>query len=263
MKPCVPPQRFSCFGQSDALWDQLDEGIRLIGKTDTGGLRQLRSGLRGRCASVPVETAQTAYRYLTYGGAENLGNLFRFLDALPNAAAVPEPVPVPWEGLWHPDAPVRAFATVRGYLEWYAGYACERGLSLDPERTGRIAVRSALLGQRHARRGSGTCPCSRSEGLGRVSGLYEYAAGQGDRATRGRRSGHVRSFLGRAGAGSGPSSSFCRTSPITVGICPRLSETIPRRGKACAFSVNLACLSSSLFSLPQKHLRNGKPIRRV
>ena len=73
--------------------------------------------------------------YLTYGGAENLGNLFRFLDALPDAAAVPEPVPVPWEGLWHPDAPVRAFATVRGYLEWYAGYARERGLSLDPERT--------------------------------------------------------------------------------------------------------------------------------
>lgn len=44
-------------------------------------------------SSVSVETAQTAYRYLTYGGAENLGNLFRFLDALPDVAAVPEPVP--------------------------------------------------------------------------------------------------------------------------------------------------------------------------
>ncbi|MFR1533325.1 MAG: cobaltochelatase subunit CobN [Bilophila wadsworthia] len=111
-----------------------DEGIRLIGKT-VPVVCVSYDPAAWALSSVPVETAQTAYRYLTYGGAENLGNLFRFLDALPNAAAVPEPVPVPWEGLWHPDAPVRAFATVRGYLEWYAGYACERGLSLDPERT--------------------------------------------------------------------------------------------------------------------------------
>ena len=158
------------FRTTDALWDQLDEGIRLIGKT-VPVVCVSYDPAAWALSSVSVETAQTAYRYLTYGGAENLGNLFRFLDALPDAAAVPEPVPVPWEGLWHPDAPVRAFATARGYLEWYAGYARERGLSLD---------RSALLGQRHARRGSGTCPCPRSEGLGRVSGLYEYDAGQGD-----------------------------------------------------------------------------------
>lgn len=167
------------FRTTDALWDQLDEGIRLIGKT-VPVVASATIRLSGRCPSVSVETAQTAYRYLTYGGAENLGNLFRFLDALPDAAAVPEPVPVPWEGLWHPDAPVRAFATVRGYLEWYAGYARERGLSLDPERT------VGLLFGRHywvndmpdveAALG----PCPRSEGLGRVSGLYEYAAGQGD-----------------------------------------------------------------------------------
>ena len=122
------------FRTTDALWDQLDEGIRLIGKT-VPVVCVSYDPAAWALSSVSVETAQTAYRYLTYGGAENLGNLFRFLDALPDAAAVPEPVPVPWEGLWHPDAPVRAFATVRGYLEWYAGYACERGLSLDPERT--------------------------------------------------------------------------------------------------------------------------------
>lgn len=121
------------FRTTDALWDQLDEGIRLIGKT-VPVVCVSYDPAAWALSSVPVETAQTAYRYLTYGGAENLGNLFRFLDALPNAAAVPEPVPVPWEGLWHPDAPVRAFATVRGYLEWYAGYACERGLSLDRSR---------------------------------------------------------------------------------------------------------------------------------
>ena len=167
------------FRTTDALWDQLDEGIRLIGKT-VPVVCVSYDPAAWALSSVSVETAQTAYRYLTYGGAENLGNLFRFLDALPDAAAVPEPVPVPWEGLWHPDAPVRAFATARGYLEWYAGYARERGLSLESGTDGRIAVRSALLGQRHARRGSGTCPCPRSEGLGRVSGLYEYDAGQGD-----------------------------------------------------------------------------------
>ena len=100
------------FRTTDALWDQLDEGIRLIGKT-VPVVCVSYDPAAWALSSVSVETAQTAYRYLTYGGAENLGNLFRFLDALPDAAAVPEPVPVPWEGLWHPDAPVRAFATVR------------------------------------------------------------------------------------------------------------------------------------------------------
>ncbi|WP_308776080.1 cobaltochelatase subunit CobN, partial [uncultured Bilophila sp.] len=123
------------FRTTDALWDQLDEGIRQIGKTVPVvcvGYDPAAWAL----SAVSVGTAQTAYRYLTYGGAENLCNLLRFLDALPDAAAtVPEPVPVPWEGLWHPDAPVRAFATARDYREWYTEYARERGLSLAPELT--------------------------------------------------------------------------------------------------------------------------------
>lgn len=74
------------FRTTDALWDQLDEGIRLIGKT-VPVVCVSYDPAAWALSSVPVETAQTAYRYLTYGGAENLGNLFRFLDALPNAAA--------------------------------------------------------------------------------------------------------------------------------------------------------------------------------
>ena len=70
------------FRTTDALWDQLDEGIRLIGKT-VPVVCVSYDPAAWALSSVPVETAQTAYRYLTYGGAENLGNLFRFLDALP------------------------------------------------------------------------------------------------------------------------------------------------------------------------------------
>ena len=166
------------FRTTDALWDQLDEGIRLIGKT-VPVVCVSYDPAAWALSSVSVETAQTAYRYLTYGGAENLGNLFRFLDALPDAAAVPEPVPVPWEGLWYPDASPRLC-----YGAGLSGVVCRVCAGTRPElgsgTDGRIAVRSALLGQRHARRGSGTCPCPRSEGLGRVSGLYEYTAGQGD-----------------------------------------------------------------------------------
>ena len=64
------------FRTTDALWDQLDEGIRLIGKT-VPVVCVSYDPAAWALSSVPVETAQTAYRYLTYGGAENLGNLFR------------------------------------------------------------------------------------------------------------------------------------------------------------------------------------------
>ena len=60
------------FRTTDALWDQLDEGIRLIGKT-VPVVCVSYDPAAWALSSVPVETAQTAYRYLTYGGAENLG----------------------------------------------------------------------------------------------------------------------------------------------------------------------------------------------
>lgn len=62
--------------------------------------------------------AQTAYRYLTYGGAENLGNLFRFLDALPNAAAVPEPFPFLGKGF---GIPMRRSAPLPQYGAIWSG----------------------------------------------------------------------------------------------------------------------------------------------
>ncbi len=122
------------FRTTDALWDQLDESIRQIGKTVPVVCVGSDPAVWA-LSSVSAETAQTAYRYLAYGGAANLGNLLCFLDALPDAAGIPAPAPIPWEGLWHPDAPVRSFAGVRDYREWYAQYARERGLSLEPEQT--------------------------------------------------------------------------------------------------------------------------------
>ena len=56
------------FRTTDALWDQLDEGIRLIGKT-VPVVCVSYDPAAWALSSVPVETAQTAYRYLTYGGA--------------------------------------------------------------------------------------------------------------------------------------------------------------------------------------------------
>ena len=246
------------FRTTDALWDQLDEGIRLIGKT-VPVVCVSYDPAAWALSSVSVETAQTAYRYSTYGGAENLGNLFRFLDALPDAAAVPEPVPVPWEGLWHPDAPVRAFATVRGYLEWYVGGWRERGLSLDPERTVGLLfgrhywvndmpdVEAALVHALEAK-GLGVFPAF-------TNTLRDKATGNKGATIWSREV-----FLGESGSRIGALVKFLPYFTNNGGDMPAfVGDDSPARESVRVFRELGVPDSSSLFSLPQKRLRNADP----
>ena len=123
------------FRTTDSLWDQLDDDIRHMGKT-IPVVCVSYDPAAWALSSVSAETAQTAYRYLTYGGTENICNLFRFLHALPDIPSdIPEPLPAPWEGLWHPDASVRSFDTPEAYQMWYTGHARRHGIELKPERT--------------------------------------------------------------------------------------------------------------------------------
>jgi len=59
------------------------------------------------------------YNYITYNGEENLGNLLRYIgkEVVGFDLAAEPPALVPWEGLYHPDAPGQ-FADITEYLDW-------------------------------------------------------------------------------------------------------------------------------------------------
>ena len=71
-------------------------------------------------STVEPEIVATCYSYIVIGGEENFSNLLRYIASkvLGLAVAAPPPQPVPWEGLYHPDAP-SCFARVEDFLEWY------------------------------------------------------------------------------------------------------------------------------------------------
>jgi cobaltochelatase CobN len=70
--------------------------------------------------NVPDDVAATVYVYLTYNGEQNMANMLRFIEKrlFNGAIAAEPPVSLPWQGIWHPDAP-RHFLSVQDYLGWY------------------------------------------------------------------------------------------------------------------------------------------------
>jgi cobaltochelatase CobN len=71
-------------------------------------------------STVKAETVATAHSYMTYGGEENITNLLRYIarEALGEDIACEPPKPVPWEGIYHPDAPASHFEKLEDYFSW-------------------------------------------------------------------------------------------------------------------------------------------------
>jgi cobalamin biosynthesis Mg chelatase CobN len=83
-------------------------------------------------STVDMKVVARCQSYITINGQENLVNLFRYIgkEVFGLNLDVKEPEPVPWEGLYHPDAldgtepvpphsSVGLFTDVEDYLEWY------------------------------------------------------------------------------------------------------------------------------------------------
>ena len=68
--------------------------------------------------SVPVAELETTFSYLMRGGIDNFRNLFLFLSDtyLGSEFGHEAPEPVPWEGIYHPDANPEEAATVERYI---------------------------------------------------------------------------------------------------------------------------------------------------
>ncbi len=117
------------FRGADAAWEVLDAPLRRAGER-LPVICVASDPAAWTLSSVTPQEAERAYRYLSYGGTDNAGALLRFMKALAcgGDVAAPEPQPMLWEGLWHPDAPVPAFGEVSAYLAWYAEHAARKGL---------------------------------------------------------------------------------------------------------------------------------------
>lgn len=74
-------------------------------------------------STVLPEIVATVNSYIIINGEENFTNMLRYIAREVGGLDIKaeEPKPVPWEGLYHPKAPVRHFAGVDEYLEWYEG----------------------------------------------------------------------------------------------------------------------------------------------
>lgn len=104
---------------SDTLWEQIGSELKKIGaKVPILCFRLGQSHLG--YSTVGPEIITTCNKYMNYNGDENLHNMIHYLrkELFNEDIDVKPPVEVPWEGIYHPDAPA-VFTRTDDYLAWY------------------------------------------------------------------------------------------------------------------------------------------------
>lgn len=124
---------------AEDFWEELEPEIRTLGQDVPVVCLSYDPSLWG-LSTVRPEVVQNGHRAMAYGGLQNVANMLRALardfgGPQYSGLDAPDPVPVPWEGLWHPAAPPelgRHFATLAQYLAWHERHAQAKGLNDAP-----------------------------------------------------------------------------------------------------------------------------------
>lgn len=104
---------------SDLFWDRIDREIIAIRQTvPVISLGPDPSFWAHSTVNPTIVT--TCHRYIANNGDENFKNLLLYIkkELFGNDIPVAPPADVPWEGLYHPDAP-QVFSDTDEYLAWY------------------------------------------------------------------------------------------------------------------------------------------------
>ncbi|AGB01904.1 cobaltochelatase subunit CobN [Methanoregula formicica] len=111
---------------SDLFWEELDREVEEIKKTVPVISLGPDPSFWAR-STVRPEIVTTCHRYITNNGDENFKNLLRYIDRelTGTLSPVDPPADVPWEGLYHPEAP-QVFSGVDEYLAWYGSRAGDK-----------------------------------------------------------------------------------------------------------------------------------------
>jgi cobaltochelatase CobN len=102
-----------------AFWEDLEPEIRKIREKKPIICVGHDPALWG-LSTVSHTVVANVYAYLTYNGEQNMTNLLQYIEheILGKGQLPPAPVTLPWQGIWHPDAP-DCFLSPDDYFNWY------------------------------------------------------------------------------------------------------------------------------------------------
>ena len=116
-------------------------------------------------SNVGMEIAGTVYRYILFGGQDNLANMLQYLQHTIFDHSIPyeKPKELPWQGIFHPSSG-EFFEDTASYLDWYARHLpCQPAqyvgllFSRSAWITGNMAI-ERLLVESMEKRGIGVLP---------------------------------------------------------------------------------------------------------
>ncbi|GAW92115.1 cobaltochelatase subunit CobN, partial [Calderihabitans maritimus] len=102
---------------SETIWAELEEAVK---KMDKPVICTAHDPALWGLSTVDAKIISRCYTYIAYGGAENFARMLRYVAAgvLGMDVTYEEPLPLPWEGIYHPRAE-DYFTSVEDYLAWY------------------------------------------------------------------------------------------------------------------------------------------------
>jgi len=115
------------YRSSEGFWEVIEDQLRELGKN----IPVVCCGYDPSywaLSTVRPEIVAEVNSYVVINGEENFVNMLRYIAREAGGLDIEaeRPKPVPWEGLYHPEAPVSHFAGVDEYLEWYEEYRGRR-----------------------------------------------------------------------------------------------------------------------------------------
>ncbi|MGC9021904.1 MAG: cobaltochelatase subunit CobN, partial [Dissulfurimicrobium sp.] len=110
------------YRSTESIWDVIEKNLNEIGKS-VPIICVGHDPSYWAMSNVKPDIVARVHTYITYNGEENF---IQMLCYIANAVCgvdidVEPPKPIPWEGLYHPDAP-DIFDNIENYLKWYGLY---------------------------------------------------------------------------------------------------------------------------------------------
>jgi cobaltochelatase CobN len=107
------------YRSSETVWSQIEDSLKNTGK-EVPIVCLGHDPVYWSLSSAPMSTVAKAYSYIVNNGVENIANLLKYLcrELKQFSTEVPEPLEMPWQGLYHPDAP-SYFENAEQYASWY------------------------------------------------------------------------------------------------------------------------------------------------
>ena len=115
------------YRSTEKFWETFEQRIKELG----GSIQVVCVGHDPTCwalSTVKPEVSAKVMSYITVNGKKNFTNMISYVAKEAGGLDLPveDPVPIPWEGVYHPDAS-DVFESVAAYHTWYASRRKRKG----------------------------------------------------------------------------------------------------------------------------------------